>query len=76
LVGRKSSDFVFKPVSVHGCILNPLKYDKLCFLNGFEAFSQSVFSGVGTKIDPTLCRADRMVGQVCLFSFLLVCFSH
>ena len=20
--------------------------------------------GVGTKIDPTLCRADRMVGQV------------
>ena len=21
--------------------------------------------GVGTKIDPTLCRADRMVGQVC-----------
>jgi len=22
------------------------------------------FSGVGTKIDPTLCRADRMVGQV------------
>jgi len=21
-------------------------------------------SGVGTKIDPTLCRADRMVGQV------------
>ena len=22
------------------------------------------FSGVGTKIDPTLCRADRLVGQV------------
>lgn len=21
-------------------------------------------AGVGTKIDPTLCRADRMVGQV------------
>jgi translation initiation factor 2 subunit 3 len=21
-------------------------------------------SGVGTKVDPTLCRADRMVGQV------------
>lgn len=21
-------------------------------------------TGVGTKIDPTLCRADRMVGQV------------
>lgn len=20
--------------------------------------------GVGTKVDPTLCRADRMVGQV------------
>ena len=23
-----------------------------------------MFVGVGTKIDPTLCRADRMVGQV------------
>lgn len=23
-----------------------------------------LYSGVGTKIDPTLCRADRMVGQV------------
>ena len=23
-----------------------------------------VFAGVGTKIDPTLCRADRLVGQV------------
>ena len=23
-----------------------------------------ISSGVGTKIDPTLCRADRMVGQV------------
>lgn len=22
------------------------------------------FTGVGTKIDPTLCRADRLVGQV------------
>ena len=22
------------------------------------------FSGVGTKIDPTLCRADRLVGHV------------
>lgn len=21
-------------------------------------------TGVGTKIDPTLCRADRMVGQI------------
>ena len=21
---------------------------------------------IGTKIDPTLCRADRMVGQVCI----------
>ena len=27
--------------------------------------------GVGTKIDPTLCRADRMVGQVDLFIFSL-----
>lgn len=24
----------------------------------------SSVAGVGTKIDPTLCRADRMVGQV------------
>ena len=24
----------------------------------------TIFAGVGTKIDPTLCRADRMVGQV------------
>ena len=23
-----------------------------------------LFVGVGTKIDPTLCRADRLVGQV------------
>lgn len=23
-----------------------------------------IFAGVGTKIDPTLCRADRLVGQV------------
>lgn len=35
-----------------------------------------LFPGVGTKIDPTLCRADRMVGQVCMFSFLFVCFLH
>jgi len=27
--------------------------------------------GVGTKIDPTLCRADRMVGQVSLLHFFL-----
>lgn len=77
LIGRKKGLwFVLKPVSVHSCILNPLKYDKFCFFNGFEAFCQSVFSGVGTKIDPTLCRADRMVGQVGLFSFLFVSFSH
>ena len=24
----------------------------------------NVCAGVGTKIDPTLCRADRLVGQV------------
>ena len=23
-----------------------------------------ISTGVGTKIDPTLCRADRLVGQV------------
>ena len=27
--------------------------------------------GVGTKIDPTLCRADRMVGQACIQRFFL-----
>jgi translation initiation factor 2 subunit 3 len=27
--------------------------------------------GVGTKIDPTLCRADRLVGQVLLYYSLL-----
>jgi translation initiation factor 2 gamma subunit (eIF-2gamma) len=31
-----------------------------CFLEVTEIY----FSGVGTKIDPTLCRADRLVGQV------------
>ena len=30
-----------------------LMMEKFCFC-----------SGVGTKIDPTLCRADRMVGQM------------
>ena len=36
---------------------------KLWVLMGFvlDIFS---LSGVGTKIDPTVCRADRMVGQV------------
>ena len=27
--------------------------------------------GVGTKIDPTLCRADRMVGQVMILIIFL-----
>ena len=27
-------------------------------------FRRALLTGVGTKIDPTLCRADRMVGQV------------
>lgn len=26
--------------------------------------------GVGTKIDPTLCRADRLVGQVIIMVFI------
>ena len=33
----------------------------LPFCNNFVCLS----TGVGTKIDPTLCRADRLVGQVC-----------
>lgn len=38
--------------------------------------------GVGTKIDPTLCRADRLVGQVITFSLyyyyitLFLCVIH
>ena len=27
-------------------------------------FNPTFVTGVGTKIDPTLCRADRLVGQV------------
>lgn len=34
------------------------------FVPIFILFTNFFFSGVGTKIDPTLCRADRMVGQV------------
>lgn len=31
----------------------------------FSGNEQTIIcAGVGTKIDPTLCRADRMVGQV------------
>lgn len=30
----------------------------------FIKFCTFSVPGVGTKIDPTLCRADRMVGQV------------
>ena len=35
-----------------------------------------VSAGVGTKIDPTLCRADRLVGQVRESYFLLVFFLN
>ena len=30
----------------------------------FCGFFALIIAGVGTKIDPTLCRADRLVGQV------------
>jgi translation initiation factor 2 subunit 3 len=30
--------------------------------------------GVGTKMDPTLCRADRLVGQVCALQKLFIVF--
>ena len=30
----------------------------------FSSVYVTVCTGVGTKIDPTLCRADRLVGQV------------
>lgn len=33
-------------------------------INYFVYFFFLLFLGVGTKIDPTLSRADRMVGQV------------
>ena len=42
-------------------VLNHPKFDKLCL----KLYLILVYLGVGTKIDPTLCRADRMVGQVC-----------
>ena len=29
-----------------------------------KCFVSTPYIGVGTKIDPTLCRADRLVGQV------------
>ena len=34
------------------------------FMNKKLSFPSLLFAGVGTKIDPTLCRADRLVGQV------------
>lgn len=33
-------------------------------LDTLSIYISYFISGVGTKIDPTLCRADRMVGQV------------
>ena len=33
-------------------------------IHGKYYFDLVLFKGVGTKIDPTLCRDDRMVGQV------------
>ena len=35
----------------------------ICICRCFNHWSLLI-SGVGTKIDPTLCRADRLVGQV------------
>ena len=37
---------------------------KLQFLLTIFSCVYLVTSGVGTSIDPTLCRADRMVGQI------------
>ena len=34
------------------------------FMKKKLSFPSLLFAGVGTKIDPTLCRADRLVGQV------------
>ncbi len=34
------------------------------FIRGRNNRPKLLCAGVGTKIDPTLCRADRMVGQV------------
>ena len=48
---------------LHNRINTFARETKLWVLMGFvlDIFS---LSGVGTKIDPTVCRADRMVGQV------------
>lgn len=37
-----------------------VNFFELCF----DKFSLFELEGVGTKIEPTLCRADRLVGQV------------
>ena len=42
----------------------PLNSWKSCMMSGKSSISDYTCAGVGTKIDPTLCRADRMVGQV------------
>ena len=34
------------------------------YMVNFTSPSPCSTTGVGTKIDPTLCRADRLVGQV------------
>lgn len=37
----------------------------MCFCSIIQCLLRTFsVAGVGTKIDPTLCRADRMVGQV------------
>lgn len=38
--------------------------DKICRVWQVAQTTKCLRAGVGTKIDPTLCRADRMVGQV------------
>lgn len=44
--------------------LTPIRSHDQTLQQPFLTVSSGLCAGVGTKIDPTLCRADRMVGQV------------
>ena len=55
-IGSRSSFQVSAVFIIFKCVL--------LFQNDLMFAVPGGLIGVGTKIDPTLCRADRMVGQV------------